>query len=268
MKKLTKAKPYVEIDAWRWVLVIICLFGFAPVFALELKAELDWARRVELGTPVKGVVQQILAQPGQRVAKNEVMLQLDQRGFKSQVAGLKAQVAHFKAELAEAEREQERALELYDRTVLSDHELQVAKNNLIAAEARYKMGQAQLVQAQLELEYSSLRAPYDAVVISRFAEVGQTVVPDFQPVVLLVIADANRMLAKGRVAANDIAQIAIGKDAVVEIDGEAYKGRVINFGLQNSAKDNKTEQRYFVNIEFSIPSRAAYVGQSVTIKLQ
>ena len=60
----------------------------------------------------------------------------------------------------------------------------------------------------------------------------------------------------------------IGKNAVVEIAGESYKGQVINFGLHNSAKDNKTEQRYFVNIEFSIPSRAAYVGQSATIKLQ
>lgn len=268
MKKLITAKPLVGIIVWQGLLTMICLFGTMPAFALEFNAELGWARQVELGTPVKGVVQQILAQPGQRVAENEVLLQLDQRGFKSQVVGLKAQVAHFKAELAEAKREQERALELYDRTVLSDHELQVAKNNLIAAEARYKMGQAQLVHAQLDLEYSSVRAPYDAIVISRFAEVGQTVVPDLQPVVLLVIADANHMLAKGQVAANDIAQIVIGKNAVVEIAGESYKGQIINFGLHDSAKDNKTEQRYFVNIEFSIPSRAAYVGQSATIKLQ
>lgn len=267
MKKLTNAKPHVAIVVWRGLLAIICLFGFTPVFALELKAELDWARQVELGTPVKGVVQQILAQPGQRVTKDEVLLTLDQRGFKSQVTGLQAQVAHFKAELAEAEREQERALELYDRTVLSDHELQVAKNNLIAAEAKYRMGQAKLVQAQLELEYSSLRAPYEAIVISRLAELGQTVVPDLQPVVLFVVADANRMLAKGQLAANEITQIAVGNEVIVKFDGEKYKGQIINFGVYKSVNDKETERRYYVNVEFSIPSRAAYLGRSATIEI-
>lgn len=265
MKKLKNGKIHVGINVGQGLLTIICLFVFAPVFALEFKAELDWARQVELGTPVKGVVQQILAQPGQHVAKNEILLQLDQRGFKSRMTGLKAQVASFKAEFAEAEREQQRSMELYDRTVLSDHELQVAKNNLIAAEAKYKMAQAQLVEAQLELEYSSLRAPYDAVVLSRTAEVGQTVIPDLQPVILFVLADASRMRAKGLVAANEIAKISMGQEAFVKIDGEEYKGQVINFGLEKSAKDKEAEKRYFVNVEFSIPSRAAYVGQPVTI---
>jgi multidrug efflux system membrane fusion protein len=267
MKRLTNARAHAWIVIWQGLLAMICLFGVTPVFALEFKAELDWARRVELGTPVKGVVQQIVAQPGQRVAENDVLLILDQRGFKSQVAGLKAQLAHFKADLAEAEREQERAIELYDRTVLSDHELQVAKNNLIAAEAKYKMGQAKLVQAQLDLEYSSLRAPFDAVVVSRLAEVGQTVIPDLQPVVLFVVADANRMRAKGRVAASEINQLSMGKKAIVIIEGEEHKGQIINFGLHKSAEEKEAKHRYLVEAEFSIPSQAAYVGQSVTIKL-
>jgi len=268
MKKYMKAKTGVGIVAWQWLLTMACLVGFSPVFSLELKAELDWARRVELGTPVKGVIQQIMAQPGQRVAENDILLQLDQRGFKSRVVGLKAQVTHFKAELAEAGREQERAMELYDRTVLSDHELQVAKNNLIAAEARYQKGRTELVQAELDLEYSSIRAPYDAVVVSRLAEVGQTVVPDLQPVILIVLADAHHMLAKGRVTASEITQVSIGKEAMIKIDSEEYKGRIINFGLEPSIESKNADRRYFVNVELPIPSQASYVGQSVTIILR
>jgi len=235
--------------------------------ALEIKAELDWARRVELGTPVKGVIQQIMVQSGQRTGENVVLLQLDQRGFKAQVEGLKAQVAHFKAELAEARREQERAMELYDRTVLSDHELQVAKNSLIAAEARYQKSRADLVQAELDLEYSSIRAPYDAVVVSRQAEVGQIVIPDLQPVILFVLADAHHMLAKGRVNANEITRISIGKEAVVKVDNEEYKGRIINFGLTPASEGKDAERRYFINVEFPIPAQASHLGQAVTIHL-
>jgi len=267
MKKYTNAKSGAGIITWRWLLIMVCLLGLPPALALELKAELDWARRVELGTPVKGVIQEIRVQAGQRVAEKEILLQLDQRGFKSRVAGLKAQVAHFKAQLAEAGREQQRAMELYDRTVLSDHELQVAKNNLIAAEASYQKGRADLVQAELDLEYSSIRAPYDAVVVSRQAEVGQIVVPDLQPVTLFVLADAHHLLAKGQVNANEITQVTIGKEAVVIIDSDEYKGRIINFGLIPTIEGKGVAKRYFINVEFPIPVQASHLGQSVTIQL-
>lgn len=267
MKKYMNARTGDGIVAWQWLLTMACLVGFSPVFAIELKAELDWARRVELGTPVKGVVRDIRVQAGQRVAENEVLLQLDQRGFQSRVIGLKAQVMHFKAELAEAGREQERAIELYDRTVLSDHELQVAKNNLIAAEARYQKARADLVQAELDLEYSSVRAPYDGVIVTRHAEVGQTVVPDLQPVILFVLADAHHMLAKGRVSASEIAHVSIGKEAVVKIDGEEYTGRIINFGLETILEGKNADKRYLVKVEFPFQSQASHVGQSVIIHL-
>ncbi len=267
MKISRKAKSGTTLFTRPWLFGVLGLALTTPVLALETSAELDWARRVELGTPVKGVVQKIMAQPGQQVSRNDVMLQLDQRGFVSRVEGMKAQVAHYKAVLEEAEREQERALELYDRTVLSDHELQIAKNNLIAAEAKYEKGRAELVQAELELEYSSIRAPYDAVVISRRAEVGQTVVPELQPITLFIVADAQHMLARGQLTAKEVAQISIGQEAVVKFAGAKYKGRIINFGPASHGEGQKPERRYFVNVQFPIQSQASYVGQSATIKL-
>ena len=267
MKKSTNGKSGLGPIAWQAVLLVVSSLGLSPALALEVTAELDWAKRVELGTPVKGVIQAIMVQPGQRVAEKEILLQLDQRGFKSQVEGLQAQVAHFKAQLAEARREQERAVELYERTVLSDHELQVAKNSLIAAEANYQRGRADLVQAELDLEYSSIRAPYDAVVVSRQAEIGQTVIPDLQPVTLLVLADAHHMLAKGRVNASEITQVEIGKQAFVKIDNLEYEGRIINFGLDSAIEAKTKDRLYLVTVEFPLESQAGLVGQAVTIKL-
>ncbi|NNF97085.1 MAG: efflux RND transporter periplasmic adaptor subunit [Halobacteria archaeon] len=237
------------------------------VSAFELEAELDWARQVELGTPVRGVVQRVMAKPGQRVKQGEVLLLLDQRGFKSQVAGLKAQLEHLKAELAEARREQDRSLELYDRTVLSDHELQVAKNNFIAAKAKYHKGQADLVQAELDLEYSSVRAPFDAVIIARQAEVGQVVVPDLKPIVLFVVADANHMHAKSRLTSKQLAKVAIDQEAMVKIDDETFNGRVISIG-QVSEADNQSGNRYFLlKVEFPVQIQKLYSGQAAVIIL-
>ncbi|MDH3947858.1 MAG: hypothetical protein OEU74_02750, partial [Gammaproteobacteria bacterium] len=98
-------------------------------------------------------------------------------------------------------------------------------------------------------------------------EVGQTVVPDLQPVVLFVLADAHYMLAKGRATANEIAKVSIGQETMVKFDSKKYKGRIINFGLESSIEGKNADRRYFVNVEFPIQSQASYVGQSVTINL-
>ncbi len=239
----------------------------APILAVELDAELDWARQVELGTPVRGVVQRVMVKPGQQVKQGEVLLQLDQRGFKSQVAGLKAQLEHFRAELAEAKREQDRSMELYDRTVLSDHELQIAKNNFIAAKAKYLKGQADLVQAELDLEYSSLRAPFDAMIIARQAEVGQVVVPDLKPIVLFVVVDANHMHANARLTSKQLAKVAIDMGVTVNIDDNTFNGRVFNIRRAAEA-DNQLGEKYFLlNVEFPMKSQKLYAGQAAVINL-
>ena len=247
-------------------LLLYCVIT-VPVLALEFDAELDWARQAELGTPVRGVVQQVLAKPGQRVKQGEVLLQLDQRGFKSQVNGLKAQLEHLKAELAEARREQDRALELYDRTVLSDHELQVAKNNYVAAKAKYHKGQTDLTQAELDLEFSSVRAPFDAMVITRQAEVGQVVVPDLKPVVLFVVVDENHMHAKARLTSKQLTKVTIDQEAVVKIDNDSFYGRVINI-RRDPAAGNQSGNKYFlINVEFPVQNQKLYSGQAAVIIL-
>jgi len=239
----------------------------APVIAVELEAELDWARQVELGTPVRGVVQRVIVKPGQRVKQGDVLLQLDQRGFKAKVAGLKSQLEHFKAELTEAKREQDRSLELYDRTVLSDHELQIAKNNFIAAKAKYHKGQADLVQAELDLEYSSLRAPFDAVIITRQAEVGQVVVPDLKPIVLFVVVDANYMHANAWLTSKQVAKVAIDVEARIKIKGETFNGRVFNIRRASEADNQSGGKDFLLKVEFPMKSQKLYAGQAAVIIL-
>jgi hypothetical protein len=70
------------------------------------------------------------------------------------------------------------------------------------------------------------------------------------------------------VTASEITQVSIGKEAMIKIDSEEYKGRIINFGLEPSIESKNVDRRYFVNVELPIPSQASYVGQSVTIILR
>ena len=105
-----------------------------------------------------------------------MLLRLDSRGFQAAVDGAEARLDRARPTLQEARREVERAQELYDLGVLSDHELQLTRIALSQADAEYRLGEAGLTQARLDLEYSALRAPFDGLVLETHVAAGETVV--------------------------------------------------------------------------------------------
>jgi len=242
---------------------LMLLLTSGKLFAADYDARLEWARRVELSTPVQGVVSEVRVQAGERVKAQAVLVQLDDRGFKAKVAEARARLKSFTAIRKEARREKKRAMELYDRTVLSDHELQTAKNSAIQAEADYEAAQAALVQAELNLEYSSIRAPFDALIIRINAVKGQTVLNELQPVTLVTVADADSMVARTGIAADKIRQLKVGQSAVVRIGDNSHTGKIKSIGLEPM----EDEKLYPVSVIFPVEQQHYRVGQAATIEL-
>mgnify|MGYP000359492385 CR=1 FL=1 len=149
--------------------ILLTFFTNAVVKAEELEAILGWSKRVELSTPVNGVVQKVYAEPGKIVAKGEVLVQLDSRAFKADLKYAKANIKNTNEKSLEAKRELDRQLDMYDRSMLSEHDLQVAKNNFSSAQALYQQAQASLTKAKLNLENSAIRTPFNAVVFNSVA---------------------------------------------------------------------------------------------------
>ena len=176
----------------RAVNALLLLLCAAPVWAAGTPGTLEWARRVELSTPVSGVVATVNVEPGDQVDKGEALVALDQRGFHAEVLRARADKRRLAQALAEAKRQRNRAQELYDRTLLSQHDLDLAKIAYTTARAKYEAADAALIQAMLDLEYSTVRAPFAGVVLARPAQVGQTVVSRLRSVPLVVRAERRR----------------------------------------------------------------------------
>ncbi|MCW9030627.1 MAG: hypothetical protein OQK58_04000, partial [Gammaproteobacteria bacterium] len=164
----------------------ISLFINTMVIAEEYAAILSWSKRVELSTPVNGVVQSVFAQPGKIAAKGEILVQLDARVFKADLKFAQAMYKNTEEQSLEAKRELDRQTDMYDRTMLSEHELQVAKNNYTAAQSQYQQAKSSLTKAKLNLEYSAIRAPFNAIIVSSTAVEGQVVASEMTPPVLVV----------------------------------------------------------------------------------
>ena len=107
-----------------------------------------------------------------------------------------ARLAKAREERDEAVRELERTQELFERTLLSVHDLQLAQIAATGAEADHSSAEAELAEAEIKLEYSRILAPFDARVVSVPAQPGETVVSRLQARPLVVVAPAGRMRAR------------------------------------------------------------------------
>ena len=186
----------------------------------------DWAQRTALSTATSGVVEKVQARPGDRVDKGQSLLQLEQRALQAGVARGKAAMAHHKLMLEEAERELVRAEELYARTLLADRDLNLATIDHAKADADYQQSRAEYEKALQRLRNSRIRAPFDAVVLERLVEPGQTVVSRLRVEPLLVVAAAGKSMVRFNVNADELDKLAPGTAVVVEAAGSRYKGRV------------------------------------------
>jgi RND family efflux transporter MFP subunit len=254
-------------DAGRLCLWLLLGSLAMPAAAESVQAQLRWYKRVELGTPVSGVVREVKVNPGMRVDKDQLLVRLDQAVFEAQLAQAKANLSSVQEHYAEAKREENRAQELYDRTVLSDHDLQVAKNAHVRAKAQLEQAKAQLVKAQTDLQYSTLRAPFNGIVLQRLAEPGKVIAAELTPQTLVVLAEADHMLARAELSQARLQRLSVGQSVQVKLDGgQTLSGTIHTIGLEPAKADGQPP-RYPVDVLFETGGALLRVGEKVELIL-
>ena len=248
-----------------WVLGWTCASG--AVFAEDVVGVIDWARKVELGTLVSGVVAEVHAEPGDLVSAGDSLVDLDRRGFRAEVNRRLAAHKHAQAVLTEAEREGERAIELYERTVLSDFERNQAMVALRRARAAAEAARADLVQARLDLERSTLKAPFDGLVLAVQAARGQTVVSELQSVPLVTLAESKVYRVRARVDAARAAAIQPGSELAATMRGRDARVIVQMVGFEPVAESPGGPQYELLATVRGDPGELLRVGEVVTLHL-
>ncbi len=238
-----------------------------PALAEELPAVVSWSQRVELGTLVSGIVARVHVRPGEAVGEGDPLLSLDAREFRSRVAKFQAAHRHAQALLAEAQREDERAMELYDRTVLSDFERNQALIALEAARAQAEAARAELAQARLALERSVIRAPFGGVVLAVDAAPGQSVVSELQSAPLITLADDRHYRLNANVDAEQAARLSVGTALRATLRGRALDATVSHIGYEPVVQ-SAAGPRYALVAEIRrIDQTPLRVGETVTLHL-
>ena len=126
---------------------------------LEFSGTLTAVDTVEVRPRVNGAIQKIFFNPGDIVEKNAPLFLIDPRPYEAEVSRAKAAVASADAQVALAQTELERAERLIRENAIAQRDVNTRQNNSRVALANRQAAVAALEQAQLNLNYATIRAP-------------------------------------------------------------------------------------------------------------
>ena len=238
------------------------------LLAKDIPALLDWQQRMELGTLIDGMVSKVNVMVGQQVTRGSLLIELDQREIQARLAWAESRVVVAKLQQDEARRELDRSLELYDRTLLSNHERIVAEIDAAKADAHARQADAELAEIRMEREYSRIKAPFDGVVLQVTAQPGQVLVNRLQSIPLVILADPSQMKAVAQVDAITAVGMSVGDKVKVGVRGEWLEGEIIAIGMEPSDSDASGAAEYDVEVLLTpmekMPLRA---GEQVMVRI-
>jgi len=212
-------------------LFIAGLLMSGQLAAQDLEAVTDWNNRVAVSTVASGMVTRVNVAPGDRVERGALLLELDQSLIQSRLAAAQSRREAASQLSSEARRELDRAVELYDRTLLSDHERKLAEIEAAKADAELRDAEAWLAEVRLQQSYSRVTAPFGGLVTAVHVQPGQAVVNRQQAMPLVTLVDQQRMKALGRADAATLARLHVGDKVSIGVGGTWLDGEIAALGL-------------------------------------
>jgi len=114
---------------------------------------------VEIRARVSGYLDQIHFRDGQMVKQGDLLFTIDKRPFQNTVAQARGTLAQAKANLSFTEADLERAKQLVSNRTLTEQAFDQRTQAFRAAQASVAANEAAVRQAELDLEFTELRAP-------------------------------------------------------------------------------------------------------------
>ncbi len=141
----------------------------------EYTGRFEAREQVEVRARVSGFLEKVHFRDGQVVNKGDLLFSIDQRPFQLSVDAARADVERAKSQVTLAETEVERAEALTRNQTITARDLDQRKANLAGARATQQAVEANLKQAELNLEWSEVRAPIGGRISDRRIDAGNLI---------------------------------------------------------------------------------------------
>ena len=221
---------------------------------------------ISIGVRVPGRVDAYLVDESERVKKGQPLVQLDRRDYDAALHQAQASLdlARATAELRAIEVKRLRLLRSQD--VASQSQLDVKESELRVADAQVRQADAAIAQAKVNLDYTTLRAPTDGVILAKLKEVGEMAVPGgfAGSGDLIRMANLQDMRAEVDVNEMDLGKVRLGQQAQVVPDAfpdRKYSAHVVKLYPQVN------RQKGTLKVEVGIPEADEWLRPDTSVRI-
>ncbi len=199
--------------------------------------------QVDVGAQVSGQIKRLYVDVGDRVKQGDLIAQIDKDKqqndldiTKAQLESAKANLESKKVALSIATKQYQREQKLYASKATSLESLEALKNNFFALKANVAELNASVVgleitlkNAQKDLDYTSIVAPMDGIIINVAVDEGQTVNANQNTPTIVRIANLDQMEIRMEIAEADVNKVKIGTEvgfAVLSDPDKIYHAKI------------------------------------------
>lgn len=222
------------------------------VLTVTATGSLSALTTVQVGTQVNGTICKLYSDFNDQVHAGQLIALLDTVFLATAKDDAQAIVQRSEVQLDQNELEYERSKSLFEIGAISKSEYDLARTNYRSALSALTSAKAQLNRARINLQYASIKAPIDGIIISRNVDVGQTVISSFNSPVLFTIAnDLRKMELIANVDEADIGQVKVGQDVIFSVDAypeKQFYGKVKQIRLQPVMIQNVVNYAVIINV--------------------
>jgi RND family efflux transporter MFP subunit len=233
-------------------------FGAAPVKIIKVAREritekitytgtLEALNKINITPEVGGKIHRIYVEAGDRVAKDQLLAELETESIRLQLKQAEAGVAVAEAAYADAQRNKDRMDRLIKENAVSEQQREKVQLAFDSASAQLEQARAGLNLARHALDVSLMRAPFAGVIASKNAEVGDVINPMMGGGYgggasgVLTLVDYSTIKLAVAVSGEDIGRIRKGQEAVLKVGsfpGREFRGviRVVNLTADPQSK--------------------------------
>jgi membrane fusion protein (multidrug efflux system) len=130
----------------------------------EFVADIHAVQNVEIRARVKGYLDRILVDEGKQVRKGQIMFTINSQEYVADLARAKAVLSQASAELKAEELTLVNTRLLVDKNVISKNQLAISLAKVDGLRAKREEALAHVRAAELKVEHSNIRAPFDGMV--------------------------------------------------------------------------------------------------------
>ncbi len=193
-------------------------------------------RKASISSKATGRLEWLGVAEGSRVKEGDVIARIDNRDVVAQAQSVEASVRAARANVEQAEVERQNAQvefkrnqDLVDKNFISKSALDNAKARLDRGKAAVSSAQANLNaalanarNAQVSVDYTQIRAPFDGVILSKSANVGDLVTPFSNATdskgAVVTMADMTTLEVEADVSESSLAKVHVDQPAEIVLD--------------------------------------------------